>query len=451
MLDLRPRTNSHEMLASLHTAVATAVLSVGLAGAPEAFSQTTLWQGVMTLRGDSTPVRLSITGQRRERRAALDVPRMLMAGVPLPTKDEGRLLQLTMPFGLGDVRLTESDELLVGEGRVGSDTLRLELRPTRPPPYAVEAVSVKNGNVTLNGALAVPRSPGRHPAVVLVHGSGDQGLESWEYASHADYLARLGVAVLYYDKRGVGGSTGAHWGDDINFEGLASDVIAAVDELASRPHVDASRIGLLGGSQAGWVMLLAASRSDRIRFLVLQAAPSVTPLEQMIQQTEYSMRAAGRAAADIQDALAHMRLYGYTAHTGRGWELLRASVEEAKNEPWAEYVLLPQSSPHTNWMGRHHAFDPAPCIGRLRIPTLVFYGDRDTTVPPTQNADRFRWLLRESVAPWSVHIIAGADHRLERASGRDAAGRWHWFHVAPDYFTILEEWLARRGFRPARK
>ena len=82
----------------------------------------------------------------------------------------------------------------------------------------------------------------------------------------ARFLVRRGVAVFGYDKRGVGGSTG-DW-QTASFEVLAGDVVAAFDYLKTRKDIDATRIGLLGVSQAGWIMPLAAVRAKDLAFLI---------------------------------------------------------------------------------------------------------------------------------------------------------------------------------------
>ena len=65
-----------------------------------------------------------------------------------------------------------------------------------------EEVRFQNGQVTLAGTLYVPSGSGPHPAVIFIHGSGDDSRETYRY--YADILARRGIAVLIYDKRGVG-------------------------------------------------------------------------------------------------------------------------------------------------------------------------------------------------------------------------------------------------------
>jgi len=127
-----------------------------------------------------------------------------------------------------------------------------------------EDIAFSNGDVRLAGTLISPKTPARHPAIILVHGSGAENREFVLPLAH--FLIRRGIAVFGYDKRGVGRSTG-DW-QTASFDDLAGDVVAAFDQLRSRPDIDGTQIGLLGVSQAGWIMPIAAVRAPEIAFLI---------------------------------------------------------------------------------------------------------------------------------------------------------------------------------------
>ena len=111
----------------------------------------------------------------------------------------------------------------------------------------------------LAGTLNVPLGRGPFPAVVWVHGAGESARLPYDGAPLVQALVDSGIAVLSYDKRGVGESEGECCpGDYGQFNLLAADVDGAVAALRSRPEIDPNRIGLLGASQAGWVVPLAA-------------------------------------------------------------------------------------------------------------------------------------------------------------------------------------------------
>ena len=114
-------------------------------------------------------------------------------------------------------------------------------------PIRQEEVVFHNGTAKLAGTLILPSSPSKHPAVVFLHGSGDVPRQS--YFGLGYLLASQGIAVLKYDKRGTGSSTGK-W---LTYEDLADDAIAGARLLETRDEIDKTQIGFWGLSEGGWI------------------------------------------------------------------------------------------------------------------------------------------------------------------------------------------------------
>src|SRR6188472_577924 len=119
----------------------------------------------------------------------------------------------------------------------------------------------QNGDVRLAFTLDLPPGPGPFPAIVAGHGSGK--LTRQDVAWFSAQWTRLGFAVLRFDKRGVGESTGTYVFVGTKdspevFPQLASDIAAGARFLRTRPEIDPRRIGLSGVSQAGWILPHAA-------------------------------------------------------------------------------------------------------------------------------------------------------------------------------------------------
>jgi pimeloyl-ACP methyl ester carboxylesterase len=137
--------------------------------------------------------------------------------------------------------------------------------------------------VTLSGTIIKPESPSA--ALVIVHGSG-QEKRMMEFAT---LLASNGFAVLTYDKRGVGASSGVYAGpevgtnnvDSTNLNLLALDASAAVCTLMADLANKKIQIGLIGCSQAGWVIPLAAKKNDKVNFMVIFSGPIISVKEQL--------------------------------------------------------------------------------------------------------------------------------------------------------------------------
>ncbi|WP_303312362.1 alpha/beta hydrolase [Hymenobacter sp. BT730] len=152
--------------------------------------------------------------------------------------------------------------------------------PVPPFPYREEEVKFTNraGGVTLGGTLTVPPGAGPFPAVVLLSGSGAQDRDETVFGHRpfrvmADYLARRGIAVLRFDDRGVGQSTGnaktATAGD------YTTDAQAALAFLRTRREINSKELGLIGHSEGGTAAIAAAGQPQGPAFLVLLATPGV--------------------------------------------------------------------------------------------------------------------------------------------------------------------------------
>lgn len=245
------------------------------------------------------------------------------------------------------------------------------LQPVAAQPMAFlkEDVTFESGGVTLAGTIFKPKHP--VAAVVLVHGSG-QEKRMLEFALR---LASHGLAVLTYDKRGVGESGGVYAGPEVgtnnvdaaNLDLLAADASAATNALAAHLPHHHQPIGLIGGSQAGWVIPLAAKKNPTVRFLVLFSCPVVTAREQLRFQfftqgkadfwethTEEEAREHLHhdpdryqfADTDANDALAQLSIPGIWLYGGQDVQVpVRLSIEhlealKAQGKPY-QYQLFP--------------------------------------------------------------------------------------------------------------
>lgn len=153
-----------------------------------------------------------------------------------------------------------------------------------PPGLTTKNVKfVSNGGDTLAGTILKPEHP--FAALVIVHGSG-QEKRTMEFAT---LLAQKGIAVLTYDKRGVGESGGVYAGpevgtnnvDSANLNLLSLDASAAANTLSADLANNHIPLGLIGGSQAGWVIPLTAEKNRNVRFMVIFSGPLITVREQL--------------------------------------------------------------------------------------------------------------------------------------------------------------------------
>src|SRR5687767_37543 len=240
-------------------------------------------------------------------------------------------------------------------------------------PIRQEEVTFKNGDVTLAGTLLIPATKGKgekggkRPALVFVHGSGAQSREMYWGLGYL-YAAR-GFAVLAYDKRGVGKSTG-NW-REASFQDLADDAVAGAKLLQARNEIAANQIGFWGQSQGGWIAPLAASRFPEAAFAVALSGGGLTPADTELFDSEYELTKAGYSADEVKEALAWQRLkneiIGLPSDIAKWDEYARAQAI-AKNKKWFRHqgidIYGPENRDHPFWtfMRRFYVYDPAPTL-----------------------------------------------------------------------------------------
>jgi uncharacterized protein len=275
----------------------------------------------------------------------------------------------------------------------------------------------------------------------------------------ARFLVRHGVAVLGYDKRGVGESTG-DW-NTASFEDLAGDAVAAVEYLKTRRDIDAAQIGLLGVSQAGWVMPLAAVHTKDIAFLISISGAGVPGAETTIDQAQNEMTASGMPPQVVEQIVGLMKLQNQFARTGEGWDEYAATREklvaraQAAGAQWPPPDLFPGTPDHPYWqfIRRLYFYDPASTLRRLQVPTLAIWGELDNNIVADKNKLAWETALKgTNNRDYTLIVIPKANHDMLEAKTGSNAEMKSLQRFVPSYFTTIEGWLAKRidGFHATR-
>ena len=284
------------------------------------------------------------------------------------------------------------------------------LSAARIDTYDARAIAFSNGTITLAGDLLRPRSNGSHPAVVMVHSSGNQSRNGpvGYFRLIANLLAANGFAVLVYDKRGVGKSTGS-W-PNATFEDLAGDVRAAVATLRAEPDVDKERVGLWTLSQGGWIAPMVAVSDPRIAFLTLVSGAATSPAQQEMDRVARIMRDNGSKREDIESAQQYLHTFFDVVTGKQSWGALQRLIPGVNSAAWASYVARPQSEREVGWAPAPADLDPQPLLRKIAIPVLTIHGADDADVPADVNASLYSAV---SLHPQSrQRIFDRADHYM---------------------------------------
>jgi len=266
-----------------------------------------------------------------------------------------------------------------------------------------EEVRFRNGEITLAGTLTLPLTGGPHPAIVLAHGSTP--LHRHYFGPDPYMYPVYGVAVLFYDKRGVGASTGTR---TERIEELATDILAGVEYLKTRREIDPKQIGLFGHSEGGWVVPEAASRSKDVAFIIAGAASGLPRQENLLHEMDGDLRHAGFSETDRGRARALWKLRNdVIGANGEGWNKWREEVIKAKNEKWFPLARTPGSVSEMNETNRARLmnfiaderswwYDPVPAWVKITVPALVYESEWDKEVPGPESAAIIGQSLRKA-------------------------------------------------------
>ena len=213
------------------------------------------------------------------------------------------------------------------------------------PNFTIKEIKFVSEGVSLAGTIFTPNNI--QAAVVIIHGSGQEK----RMINFATILANNGIAVLTYDKRGVGESAGLYAGPEVgtnnvdfsNLNLLSLDASAAVNTLSKSLSNDQIPLGLIGASQAGWIIPLAAEKNKKVKFMTILSGALITVKEQL-------------------------RFQFYTDGDKKFWDT--HSEEDARKHVF-------------NDPDRYEFIDTNPndILSELSIPGLWIFGGKDIQVP----------------------------------------------------------------------
>ncbi|WP_444931615.1 alpha/beta hydrolase family protein [Microbulbifer sp. SSSA002] len=332
--------------------------------------------------------------------------------------------------------------------------------PVGPYPYTIEEVSFKSKitNHILSGTLTKPKSAIKATAV-LISGSGPQDRDETafghkSFAVIADYLTRQGYAVLRYDERGIGESTGNFF--TATTEDFANDTSAIVDYLNSRRDLPQGKIGLIGHSEGGMIAPMVASSRDDIAFTILLGGPAVKMQELFLDQWYRDRKHSGVTEENLQkirkldkiifeqfaqlskgEAISenlHQALYKSVELEGLEGDELETQVELLKKQystPWFRYALN---------------FNPESYLENTKCPLLALNGSLDFQVDAEMNLGNLEKVLsKSSHKDYEIIKLDKLNHLFQTAkTGSDAEYAKIEESFSPGALKIMTSWLNDR-------
>lgn len=309
------------------------------------------------------------------------------SGQTLWISEAGRLLSTTGILGTARASLP---------GLVLPPTPRAE----RPASLTAEAVYADGDGVRLAGTLTRPKAAGARPLplVILIHGSGPMDRDengggiTLDIFRHLAYrLGALDVAVLRYDKRGVGESTFTGK-PSATLPQLASDVRTWMDVMGKRPDVDGRTIFLVGHSEGGYIGPMVAVDDPRVKGVVMLAGAAQNLAVVIREQAVLVAKALGADDEALEQTKQDQDIFIKLVRSGRDRELsLPGGMKEG-----------------ADWLRSEFLHDSMDVLHRLRTPLLALFGGDDFQVPVGQAP-----ILEEATSAdpdVTVVVLPGLDH-----------------------------------------
>lgn len=395
------------------------------------------WEGVVEISGTKTRAIVDFApGANGSLSATISTPDERLLSKPLiNVRYEPPQVHFELPASERKIIFdgSRSGEIISGTIRGGEFSGPLSLRHmgvTPPTSYAQEEVHFRNGDVALAGTLLIPPARGRHPAVVLIHGSSTPSRNDFRF--YADLFARRGIAALIYDKRAGAGLSGE---SRVDLRDLAGDALAAVALLKNRDDINPEQIGLWGHSEGGWVAPIAAAQSKDVAFVISFSGPGVTYAEVNKYADATRLRARSFSETDIREATEALARVDDYVRRGGDERALQSFLDEASRKPWASQSTLPRRVPsveeiHTWLRWRDLDLDPVEFWEQIKVPVLVMFGELDDVVPVQASANRIEAATKHAGnGDVTIKIFPRANHTIQ---------------PAPDFLDLMVEWTAKR-------
>lgn len=228
------------------------------------------------------------------------------------------------------------------------------------------SITIKTRGAVIKGTLALPEVSKPVPVVLLIAGSGptDRDGNSMLINGKPNYLLQISdalkannIAVLRYDKRGMGQSTTTIPAADISFEDMVNDALAVLNTLKSDKRF--SKVIIAGHSEGSLIGMLAADIGKADAFISLSGAGFPADV---ILKTQLKAATSAAEYAKAVSIIDSVKAGNFTR------QKMNAAFKPIFNSALQPYLF--------SWM----KYDPAKAISKLKVPALIIQGTNDIQI-----------------------------------------------------------------------
>ena len=431
------------------------------------------WQGnIDTEPGQQAPIVLHISQQQDTLTANIDSPLQNAYSIPLDIRVPTEVNNGKVRFKNPDLQIVFNVNLheqeLIGVIEVGGQQFQinmarqtkqqfdaiasLQAKPQTPKPpfdYHIEDMLVDAGTHQLAATLTLPKGEGRFPAVLLLSGSGPDDKDYSKFGHKrfwlmADTLTQQGIAVLRFDERGVGNSTGDF--SQAGFKEFTDDVESLISELVKHPKINLNKIGLLGHSEGAMVASISAFENPHIDFVVLMAGMMNANIGLSLQYQDI----AKNIGYNEQDFVAAVKELEQLAIQGENPEQLIAHYNShfAKSMPLPKGILQQTAGHFTSpAMVSLLSYQPTEYLSKISVPVLALCGQLDRYFDCDSHSASIAEMFKQDRASQLTQVTyANLNHYFQTAkSGTMAEEPSLTETLAPQVMSDISQWIHQQS------
>lgn len=330
-----------------------------------------------------------------------------------------------------------------------------------------DSVTFTKDSMHYGATISWPASRTACPGIVLVSGTGKQNRDGM-MAGHpvfkqlATWLNSIGFAVLRMDDRGAGETNGVY--ETATTADFAEDALAAAAFLQQQKGI--AKVGLMGHSEGGAAICIAAARSSNIAFLVSLAGLAAPGLEALIAQNRAIVDNSPGVSETKKQRLntlndsvfytiaAHVRdadsiLIQQVKATYDRWKVKDDAIMKKDSNAFRERIYYPVDGFARQvagpWFRFHISYNPADYMKDIRVPVLAVNGDKDIMVPAAIHLPYFKkYIGARKGASITTVVVPQMNHLLQEcttclASEYSKAEQ----HMHPQLYKVLSDWLKK--------